>query len=222
MLLTVTWPAKRPSTSIANGNVAPCAGLLRQPPHQRPERASAGPRRRAGRSRPTAPARRRCAAGPAPGVAASVGGQRPHASPRRSQASRPAGRLNGRSPRPARRRARSTGASTARRVLHPAARAGQVDDQAAADARRPARARAPRSGRPCARRTRGSPRRCPGTSTVQQRPGHLGGAVGRRQAGAAGGEHDPGAAVDGGRDRRRRPARRRARRPARRPRSPAR
>ena len=49
-------------------------------------------------------------------------------------------------------------------VLHPAARAGQVDDEAAADHARPRRARARRSGRPSRRRTPGSPRRCPGTS----------------------------------------------------------
>ena len=39
----------------------------------------------------------------------------------------------------------------------------------------------------------------PGHLAVEQRPGHLRGAVGRGEAGAAGGEHHPGAAVDGGR-----------------------
>ena len=44
------------------------------------------------------------------------------------------------------------------RVLHPAAGAGQVDHEAAADHGRPGRGRAPRSGPPCSRRRRGSPR----------------------------------------------------------------
>ena len=52
-----------------------------------------------------------------------------------------------------------------------------------------------------------------GHLAVEQRPGHLGGPVGRGEAGAAGGEHDAGRRRDRGARSPRPPARRRARRP---------
>ena len=63
-------------------------------------------------------------------------------------------------PRSARRRARSSGSEHGQAVLHPAARAGQVDDERRRRRCRPARGRARRSAPPRRRRRRGSPRRC--------------------------------------------------------------
>src|SRR3954469_25661550 len=75
-------------------------------------------------------------------------------------------------------------------VLHAAARAGQVHDQAAADhPRQPTRQHGARHAlRDAVRPDR---LRDAGDLAIEERPGDLGGAVGRGQAGAAGREHDP-------------------------------
>src|SRR4051794_429495 len=85
-------------------------------------------------------------------------------------------------------------------VLHAAARPGQVHDQAASrDPGQPPGQR--RRGHPVGDAVRADRLRDAGRLAVQQRPGRLGGPVGRRQAGAAGREHDPCAALDGRGDR---------------------
>ena len=94
-------------------------------------------------------------------------------------------------------------------VAHAAGRAGQVDDQGPPGQRRRGRGTAPRSGRRARRRTRGSPRRCPGTSRSSTRRVISGVRSVGRQPGAAGGHDDV--------VRRRRPRRAAPPRPARRP-----
>ena len=193
-------------------DVVPGRAMPVQPPDQLRGTSSAGRRRRAGRSRPTASARRRCGcrASRHAAVRRSSASGRSVTSPAVSRAGQPA---QWSLPTICSTACTSIGSSTAEPVLHAAARAGQVDDQAAAgDAGQPARQRRGRDALGDA--VRADRLGDAGHLAVEQRPGHLGRPVGRGEAGAAGGEHDPGAAVDGGRDRLRRPARRRARRPA--------
>ena len=196
-----------------------------QPAYQRAERGRRAGPRRAAPWRPTAPARRRCAAGPSASAPTSdirERAQRDHrVGAELIRAGQPLAWLNGRSPRPARRRARGRGRSTASPSFTPPREPGrlttrQLPTTPASAARQGSRRYALRP-----RRRPGSPRRCPGTSRSSSGAGHLGGAVGRGQPGAAGGEHQPGAPVDRGRGSPRPPARRRARPPARRPRSPS-
>ena len=161
MLLTVSWPANRPSTSTANGQ-------RRARPRLPVAAAATSCGSVVGRASPpggtvashgTSQAALRCRAAP-PGVVVAAWRERPQRHRRRGAASRTGRRAQWSLP---------TICSTActqqrlehrEAVLHPAARAGQVDDQAAAgDA---GEATGEHGGRDALarRRRRGSPRRC--------------------------------------------------------------
>ena len=202
MLLTVTWPANA-AVDLDRERGTSCrrapAGAAGGPAARNVD--GPGVAARAARWRPTASARPRCAGGPRARRRASdvreraerdlAGGSAGHGQPR----------FNGRSRRPARRRARRIGSSTASPSFTPPREPGQVDHQAAADdAGQPARQHRGRA-RPWPRRAARIASAMPGTSRSSSGAGHLGRAVGRGEAGAAGGEHDPGAAGDGRRDR---------------------
>ena len=148
MLLTVTWPANRPSTSIAKGYVVParaCRCSRRTSCRNVDGRAS--PPGGTVASHGTSQAALRCRASRQARASDDASG-RSVTSPR-VQADRPAA-AQWSLPTTCSTACTSTGAQHGEAVLHPAARAGQVDDQAAADHARPGRGTAPRSGRPCA------------------------------------------------------------------------
>ncbi len=156
---------------------------------------------RAGRSRPrdAATSALRSPRGPPGGRVAKLERAQPHVTvgqqpdrPAGGQWSLPDDLLDG---------VHQDGSSTASPSFTPPARAGQVDDQAAADdAGEPARQH---RGRDALARRRAAriASAMPGTSRSSSGAGDLGRAVGRGQPGAAGGEHDAGAAGDGGGDR---------------------
>ena len=212
MLLTVTWPAKRAVDLDREGVRRACARLARAAAAPAPGRRSGAARRPAGRSRPRARASRRCArrtrrARPARRASASG---RSVTSPLAQPAAGQPGQWS--LPTICSTACTSTGLEHGEAVLHPAARAGQVDDQALPDDA--GQAAGQHGGRHALRDAVGADRLGDaGHLAVEQRPGHLGGAVGRGQAGAAGGEHHPGAAVDGRARSPRRPGRRPVRRP---------
>ena len=213
MLLTVTWPAKRPSDLDRERHRGALAGLPVAAAAPGRGTTPGGRACPAARWRPTAAASSRCGSAhvaPRPAVAGRRAVARPP-SPRSSQAGQP---VNGRSPRPARRRARSTGRSTASPSFTPPREPGRLTTRQG-----PATPASPREstavGTPAA--TPCGPDRLgdPGDLAVQQRAGDLRGAVGGGEAGAAGGQHHAGAALARPRRSPRPPARRRARPPGR-------
>ena len=162
------------------------------------------PSRRAGRWRPRAPARRRCATpglAPAPSRRTAVQRAARVDARRRLQRDRPLPRVSGRSRRPAPTACTSSGSSTARPSFTPPREPGRLTTRQV-----PTTPASPREsaavGTPFADAVRPDRLGDAGHLAVEQRAGHLGGPVGRGQAGAAGGEHDAGAAVDGRGDRR--------------------
>ena len=226
MLLTVTWPANRPSTSIANGSVVPW----------RAARASRRTRVRKVTGRGGEPGGAVASQRHQPGGVALAGvapGVEVGAAQRAQRA--PIGRGAGREPVGRRQRPAAAqwslpttcstactriGRSTASPSFTPPREPGRLTTRQSPTT--PARPRdstavgTPFGGAGGADRLGDA-----GHLAVEQRPGLLGGAVGRGQAGAAGGEHDA------ARPRRRRRAMAAptgspsGRRPARRPRSPS-
>ena len=219
---TVSWPTRPPSYVTTNGSSAPVPGL--------PAQVRAPCAAKVGGGVGVAPAGRGLPRPQPGGVAARA----PRARPRGRAAGAAAARR-----RPSRSVDRPAAVIAAPLGVGSVVAPGDLLDRVHAAAGRARRGRpAPRRGEPgrlttsvrpatpgepagqrrgrhalARRRTPGSPRRCPGTSRSSTAPGHLGGAVGRREPGAAGGEHD---VVRRRRPRRAappRPARRRARRP---------
>ena len=197
MLLTVTWPAKRPSTSTTNGIPRPSRACRLQPGAPA-SRNVAGALAAAGRDGgvPRLEPGRVATAHGAPGPRVAVA-QRPERdlAVLQGQASRPALEASAQWSLPTicSTACTSRGSRTARPSFTPPREPGQVDHEAVAhDA-----GQAPRQGggrhplRDAVGPDRlGDARHLP----VEQGPGDLGGEVGRGEPGAAGGEHDAGTA----------------------------
>ena len=194
---TVSWPTRSPSYVTTNGIVRPCARLAAQPAHHRGVRRWRVALRRRGSWPPTAAATRRCASRTSRHRASSR-----RRSGRGARRRRRAGSTGQRGGQPCVRSGwsppliwstacTSSGSSTAEAVLHPAGRAGEVDDERALarDPGDPAGER--RGGHAVGQRPRhGSPRRCPGAWRRDDLAGVLGRHVRGREPGAAGGDHD--------------------------------